>query len=168
MDIGDMETLVLRATEQEILFLGFCRFGMWNRSQNQMPNRRAMTNEEIRNLKTPKFEPYYQQGRPQQQPQMKNTIENLRRHENRFMPMQMSEISNYSRVLDQQNDGSYLNSAQRMNQSMNSGQTQPRGLNFDPNSPVNRSTPVNSNDSFNNRANTNNVNDEVEEQELCI
>ncbi|CAF0932296.1 unnamed protein product [Brachionus calyciflorus] len=39
-------------------------------------------------------------------------------------------------------------------------------LNFDPNSPVNRSTPVIRNVSFNNRANTNNVNDEVEEQEL--
>ncbi|CAF0979309.1 unnamed protein product, partial [Brachionus calyciflorus] len=39
-------------------------------------------------------------------------------------------------------------------------------LNFDQNSPVNRSTPVNRNVSFNNRANTNNINDEVEEQEL--
>ncbi|CAF0877518.1 unnamed protein product [Brachionus calyciflorus] len=58
MDIGDMETLVLRAREQESLFLGFNGFGMWNRSKNQMSNRRAMTNEEIRNLITPKFEPY--------------------------------------------------------------------------------------------------------------
>ncbi|CAF0853980.1 unnamed protein product [Brachionus calyciflorus] len=125
---------------------------------------------------------------------MNNTIENLRRHEKSFMPMQMSEISNYSRVFNQPNDGSYLNSAQRRNQSMNSGQRQPRGrcfncnqeghirrncpiqsrnvqndyyrLNFDPNSPVNRSTPINRNVSFNNRANTNNVNDEIEEQEL--
>ncbi|CAF1109207.1 unnamed protein product, partial [Brachionus calyciflorus] len=58
---------------------------------------------------------------------MNNTIENLRRQENSFMPMQMSKISNYSRVLDQQNDGSYFNSAQRRNQSITSGQRKPRG-----------------------------------------
>ncbi|CAF1099625.1 unnamed protein product [Brachionus calyciflorus] len=36
MDIGDMETLAFRAREQEIVFLGFSGFGMWNRSQNQL------------------------------------------------------------------------------------------------------------------------------------
>ncbi|CAF1001492.1 unnamed protein product [Brachionus calyciflorus] len=165
MDIGDMETLVLRAREQESLFLGFSGFGMWNRSQNQISNRRAMTNEEIRNLITSKFEPYYQQGRTQQQPQMNNTIENLRRHENSFMPMQMSEISKYSRVLDQPNDGIKGHIRRNCPNQSRNVQNDYYRLNFDPNSPVNSSTPVNRNASFYNRANTNNVNDEVEEQE---
>ncbi|CAF0886658.1 unnamed protein product [Brachionus calyciflorus] len=39
-------------------------------------------------------------------------------------------------------------------------------LNFDPNSPMNRSTPVNRNNGINNRSNTNNVHEEVEEQDL--
>ncbi|CAF1077819.1 unnamed protein product, partial [Brachionus calyciflorus] len=112
MDIGDMETLVLRAREQESLILGFNGYRMWNRSQNQASQRREMTNEEIRNLITPKYEPFYQAGRPQDS-QMSNNSENLRRHDNSFMPMQMSEISDYSRVMDHPNDGSYLNSPQR-------------------------------------------------------
>ncbi|CAF0926775.1 unnamed protein product [Brachionus calyciflorus] len=147
IDIGDMETLVLRAREQESLFLGFSGFGMWNRLQNQMANRRAMTNEEIRNLIKPKFEPFYQQGRPQQQPQM-NTVENLRRHEKSFMPMQMR----ISQCCNQ--EGHIRRNCPNRSRNV---QNDYYRLNFDPNSPENRSTSVNRNVSFNNRANANNV-----------
>ncbi|CAF0781096.1 unnamed protein product [Brachionus calyciflorus] len=36
MDIGDMETLVLRAGEQEILFLGFSGFGIVHKTNYQI------------------------------------------------------------------------------------------------------------------------------------
>ena len=79
------------------------------RTQNQFARKRAMTTEEIRNLVTPKYEPEI--GRISHN-QTQNHVENSRRNESSYMPMQMGDVSNYSQVLDNSGDGSYLNSTQ--------------------------------------------------------
>ena len=122
LDIPDMATLVNRARELEGNFLGFDGF-YDNRVVSNGFARKHLTNEQIRNLVTPKYEPY-QQNQPnyvnepyqQNQPNYVNQAVELARSQNElsFAPMNWT-AGNYSRLINQPNDGSYLDSPMQPN-----------------------------------------------------
>ncbi|RMZ98833.1 hypothetical protein BpHYR1_012853 [Brachionus plicatilis] len=87
LDHENLEMLVFRAREHEGLTFGFSGIRERTRNMFNQDTGRHITEEEIRNLITPKNS-----------------------YDNSFVNAYLSNMYNYSKLLNNSNDGSYLNS----------------------------------------------------------
>ncbi|RMZ97547.1 hypothetical protein BpHYR1_044984, partial [Brachionus plicatilis] len=116
LDHENLEMLVLRAREHEGLPFGFSGIGERSRNMFNQGTGRPITEGEIRNLITPKLESNIMfQNQNKHDGNSQNNVETIRNsYDNSYVNASLTNISNYSKLLNNSNDGSSLNRSKPM------------------------------------------------------
>ncbi|RNA29800.1 Transposon Ty3-I Gag-Pol poly [Brachionus plicatilis] len=115
LDHENLEMLVFRAREHEGLPFRFSGIRERSRNMFNQGTRRQITEGEIRNLITLKLESNIMfQNHNKHYGNSQNNVETIRNsYDNSFVIANLSNMSNFSKLLNNSNDGSYLNSTSR-------------------------------------------------------